>query len=239
VANDSRGAGGPSGVGGGHDAGGPGADSVESVRRRWGKLYTIVTAGGSSFLVLKDPSTAHLLKAGAELDGETLAALAGPAARTAGLTLAYRLLAMRDRTEHEIRAALGTEGIRTPEVVGDIVETLRRQGYLDDRRLAAGFLRFAEKHRPGGPHLARRKLRKAGVSEEIIEAEIREALPPGRERELAEALARKKLRGAKSREQAVRRVHGFLARRGFSESVVSAICSKILKGTFPGEDDDE
>jgi regulatory protein len=227
VANDSKG------------AGGPGADSVESVRRRWGKLYTIVTALGSSFLVLKDPSTAHLLKAGAELDGEALEALAGPGARTAGLTLAYRLLAMRDRTEHEIRAALAVEGIRTPEVVADIVETLRRQGYLDDRRLAAGFMRFAARHRPGGPHLARRKLRKAGVSEEIIEEEIREALPPERERELAEALARKKLRGAKSREQAVRRVHGFLARRGFSESVVSAICSKILKGTFPGEDDDE
>lgn len=214
-------------------------DSVESVRRRWGKLYTITTAHGSSFLVLKDPSTAHFLKAGAELDGEALETLVGPAARTAGLALAYRLLAGRDRTEHEIRVALGTEGIRTPEVVADIVETLRRQGYLDDRRLAAGYMRFAARHRPGGPHLARRKLRKAGVSEEIIEAEIREALPPERERELAEALARKKLKGAKSREQAVRRVHGFLARRGFSEGVVSAICSKILKGTFPGEDDDE
>jgi len=221
------------------EGGGLGADVVEGVRRRWGKLYTVTTSGGSSYLVLKDPSTAHLLKAGAELDGEALETLRGPGARTAGLTLAYRLLAMRDRTEHEIRAALAAEGIRTPEVVGDIVETLRRQGYLDDRRLAAGFMRFAARHRPGGPHLARRKLRKAGVSEEIIEEEIREALPPERERELAEALAVKKLRGAKSREQAVRRVHGFLARRGFSESVVRGICSKILKGTFPGDDDDE
>lgn len=216
-----------------------GADVVEGVRRRWGKLYTVTTANGSSFLVLKDPSTAHLLEIDAEIDGEMLEELAGPLARTAGLTLAYRLLAMRDRTEHEIRAALAVEGIRTPEVVADIVETLRRQGYLDDRRLAAGFMRFAAKHRPGGPHQARRKLRKAGVSEEIIEAEIREALPPERERELAEALARKKLKGAKSREQAVRRVHGFLARRGFSENVVRGICSKILRGTFPGEDDDE
>ncbi len=230
----------PKDAGGVHGANGAGgADVVESVRRRRGKLYTVTTTNGSSFLVLKDPSTAQFLKAGAELDGEALETLVGPAARTAGLALAYRLLAMRDRTEHEIRAALGAEGIRTPEVVAEIVETLRRQGYLDDRRLAAGFMRFAARHRPGGPHLARRKLRKAGVSEEIIEEEIREALPPERERELAEALARKKLRGATDRIKAVRRVHGFLARRGFSESVVSAICSKILKGTFPGEDDGE
>ena len=233
MANDPKG-------GGVHDADGVrGADVVESVRRRWGKLYTITTAGGSSFLVLKDPSTAQFLKAGAELDSEALETLGGPAARTAGLALAYRLLAGRDRTEHEIRAALGTEGIRTPEVVADIVETLRRQGYLDDRRLTTAFMQYAAKHRPGGPHLARRKLRKAGVSEEIIEEEIREALPPERERELAEALARKKRRGATDRIKAVRRVHGFLARRGFSESVVSAICSKILKGTFPGDHNDE
>ncbi len=232
MANDPKDAGGARGA----DSG---ADSVERVRRRWGKLYTVTCSSGSSFLVLKDPSTARFLEVGAPLDGEALETLGGPAARTAGLTFAYRKLAMRDRTEREIRAALGTEGIRTPEVVAEIVETLRRQGYLDDRRLAAGFMRFTAKHRPGGPHLARRKLRKAGVSEEIIEAEIRESLPSERERELAEALARKKLRGAGDRIKAVRRVHGFLARRGFSESVVGAICSKILKGTFPGEDDDE
>ena len=162
--------------------------------------------------MLKDPSTAQYLKAGAELDREALETLGGPAARTAGLTLAYRLLAGRDRTEHEIRAALAAEGIRTPEVVADIVETLRRQGYLDDRRLAAGVMRYAAKHRPGGPHLVRRKLRKAGVSEEIIEAEIREALPPERERELAEALARKKLKGATDR------VEGGAARARFSRA---------------------
>ena len=38
------------------------------------------------------------------------------------------------------------------------------------------------------------------MSEEIIEEEIREALPPERERELAEALARKKLKGATTEE---------------------------------------
>jgi len=146
---------------------------------------------------------------------------------------------VRDRTEREIRSALAKEGITTPEVVDEIVGTLRRQGYLDDRRLASHFVQYTVKHKPSGPRLLRRKLREAGVSDEIIDAEIREAIPPEREREVAEELARKKLRGVKDREKAVRRIHGFLARRGFSESVVSAICSKILKGTFPGEDDDE
>jgi regulatory protein len=220
-----------------HD--GEGVESVVSARRRWGKLYAVATSGGRRFLVLRDPLSEAFLEEGSALDQAALEMLAGPLARTAGLTLAYRLLGVRDRTRQEIRKALAKEGIETPEVVEEIVDTLRRQGYLDDRRLASHVVQYAAKHRPSGPRLLRRKLRDAGVADEIIEAELGEALPPEREREVAEELARKKLRGAKSREQAVRRVHAFLARRGFSERTVNAICAAILRGTFRGEHDDE
>jgi len=188
--------------------------------------------------VLRDPASERFLEEGTQLDREALEELAGPCARTAGMALAYRLLAARDRSEHEIRGALGREGILTPEIVDGIIDALRRQGYLDDRRLASHFVHDTVTRRPGGPHRIRRKLREAGVSDEIIEAEIREALPPEREREIAEALARRRLKGAKSREQAVRRIHGLLVRRGFSERTVNEICSAILRGVFPGEHDD-
>jgi SOS response regulatory protein OraA/RecX len=214
-------------------------ESVSSARRRWGKLYAVTTSAGRRFLVLRDPSSEAFLARGAVLDRDALEALAGPLARTAGLALAYRLLAARDRTRSEITRALAKEGIETPGVVADIVDTLRRQGYLDDRRLASHLVQYAARHRPSGPRLLRRKLRAVGVADEIIEAEIREALPGEREREAAEALARRKLRGAKSREQAVRRVHALLARRGFSDRIVNGICAAILKGTFRGEHDDE
>ena len=213
-------------------------DTITRSRRRWGKLHTVTTSSGRSFLVLKGPASERFLAEGTVLDRGALEELAGPLARAAGMAFAYRLLAVRDRSEHEIRGALGKEGILTPEVVDGIVDALRRQGYLDDRRLASLFVNETARRRPGGPHLIRRKLREAGVSEEIIEHELREALPPEREREVAETLARKKLRGAKTREQAVRRIHGLLARRGFNERVINAICSSILRGTFPGERDD-
>jgi regulatory protein len=194
---------------------------------------------GRTFLVLKDPLGERFLKTGAELTDEDVEQLAGPLARTAGMTLAYRLLGVRDRTEREIRGALEKEGIRTPEVVDDVVDTLRRQGYLDDRRLASSFVRFTLAHKPSGPHLLRRKLRAAGVRAEVIEEEIGEELPPEREREMALELARRKLKGAKDRQQAVRRIHGLLARRGFSERIVNDICAGILRGTITGEQDEE
>jgi regulatory protein len=213
-------------------------ESIIRVRRRWGKLYAVMTSNGVSYLVLRDPSSERFLNVGAALDRDSVEMLAGPVARTAGLALAYRLLAIRDRTEHEIRSALGKEGIRAPEVVGAIVGALRRQGYLDDRRLASHFVQYTVKRRPSGPCLIRRKLRVAGVSEEIIEAEIRETLPSDREREIAEELARKKMRGVTDRAKAARRIHGFLSRRGFSQRTVNSICSAILRGAISGEHDD-
>ena len=214
-----------------------GAETIATVRRRWGKLYTVTTSGGRKHLVLRDERTERFLEEGATLARGDDELLAGPAARAAGLALAYRLLAGRDRTEREILGALAREGITASAVVGDIVVTLRRQGYLDDRRLASRYVRYAAQRRPSGPHLLRRRLREAGVGDDIIEEELRAALPPEREREVALDLALRKLRGAKDRVQAVRRVHGYLARRGFSERVVSSICAAILRGALPGEDE--
>lgn len=212
-------------------------ETIASIRRRWGKLYTVTTSGDRRFLVLRDGSTERFLEQGAPISLDDLDTLAGPAARAAGLALAYRLLAGRDRTERAIRSALAKEGVAAPEVVGDIVVTLRRQGYLDDRRLASHYVRYAATHRPAGPHLMRRRLRAAGVDDDIVEEELRGAMPPEREREIAIALARRKLAGATDRARAARRIHGFLARRGFSERVVSSICAAILKGALPGEDE--
>jgi len=214
-------------------------ESVVRVRRRWGRLYAVTTSRGRSFLVLRDPSSERFLAEGIVLGPEDVQVLEGPLARAAGITLSYRLLAARDRTEREMRRALDKESIRTPEVVDDIVGALRRQGYLDDRRLASHFVGYMAQHKPSGPHLVRRKLREAGVSEEIIEVEIHESLSREREREMAEELVRRKLKGLKDREKAVRRIHGFLARRGFSDSVVSDICSRILRGKISGEHNDE
>jgi len=218
---------------------GAASESVAEVRRRWGKLYSVRTSSGRTFLVLKDALGERYLKTDTALAAEDLETLAGPLARTAGMALAYRLLAARDRTEREIRSALEKEGIVTPEVVGDVLDTLRRQGYLDDRRLASSFVRFTLGHKPSGPHLLRRKLRAAGVREEVIEEEIGEDLPPERERELALGLARRRLKGAKDRAQAVRRIHGLLSRRGFSDRIVNDICAAILRGTISGENDEE
>lgn len=214
-------------------------DEVSEVRRRAGKLREIRTAGGRRFLVLSDTPADRFLETGRTLERDEVAELETELAIPAGMAYAYRLLAIRDRTERELRDSLASEGITRPPVVDEIIASLKRQGYLDDRRLASGYIRFTMEHRPSGPHLMRRKLRDAGVEESIIEEEMALALEGGYEVRAAERLAREKLRDGGDRKRDARRVHGFLVRRGFSSAIVNGICAGILRGEITGEDHEQ
>lgn len=211
-------------------------DTVTEVRRRAGKLREIRTFRGRRFLVLRESLTDRYLEIGTPLEKADIEKLETHLALSAGIAYAYRLLSVRDRTEREIRDALRAEGIIVSDVVDEVIRSLKRHGYLDDRRFAAEYIRFMLEHRPSGPHLLRRRLRHVGVDEGILEEELAKAISPDLERRAAERLARIKLRGEAKKERGVRRVYGFLSRRGFSSFVVNDICARILRGEIHGED---
>ena len=200
------------------------------VRRRGGFLREIRTSRERRFLVAASPAVERFLEVGTALSGRDLEELSGPVARSAGLELSYRMLSRRDRTEWEISSALAGEGIGDPAIVGDIIHTLQRQGYLDDRRLSEGFVRYTMQHRPAGPHLLRRKLRNRGVGEDIVESVVHDAFAGAGEREIAVKLALRRFDPRLERARAVRRIHGLLTRRGFTAGVVNDICAMILRG---------
>jgi regulatory protein len=144
-------------------------------------------------------------------------ALAHPAASDddplqAALGDAYRHLAMRDRTEAEIRACLSRRG-HTPDVAGQAVAELRRQGYVDDARFAR---RFAEDRRAldgwGGDRI-RSRLAELGVPAELVDAAA--AWAPEEELAAAVDLLRRRLTRAPSDERERQRALGLLVRRGF------------------------
>ncbi len=213
-----------------------GHETVVEVRRRGGSLREIRTSRERRFLVVKSPAVERFLEVPTALSGRDLEELSGPIARCAGLELSYRMLSRRDRTEWEIRSALAGEGIENPAIVEDIVNTLHRQGYLDDRRLAEGFIRYTMQHRPAGPYLLRKKLRNLGVPEDIVESAVRDAFRDAGEREIAVELAARRFDPRQERTRAVRRIHGFLSRRGFTTAVVNDICAMILRRETRDED---
>ena len=134
-----------------------------------------------------------------------------------GLDRAFRYLSRRDRTVSEVRAHLLAK--ETPEaVVGEVVEELRVQGYLDDARYAQ---RFAEDRRNldgWGSERIERKLRSLGIDREEVAAAV---AAQGGDDELAAAveLLRRRFRVPPETDRDRERALGMLARRGYELEV--------------------
>jgi len=211
---------------------------VTGIRRKAGGLRRIETSSGGRYLVIKNAKTENLLETGREISEEEISLLKGALAEEAGMRLARNLLAIRDRTEWEIRDSLAREGVEKREVIDYIVETLADYGYLDDSRFAADFIRFRMARNPCGPALIRKKLLAVGVDDSVIGREVGRFFEDKDEVEVALKLVLKKFSPGEQRRRLVRRVNGFLTRRGFGAGTVNTICSRILrKELLAGQDE--
>jgi regulatory protein len=128
------------------------------------------------------------------------------------LDLAYRALAVRDRTESELRAFLERRRV-DPAAIDAAVAEVERVGFLDDARYAR---RFAEDKRElarWGSERIERDLRRRGVRDELIAAALAGHERPS-ELDVAVGLLAERvgaLGGDRDRDRAWR----LLVRRGF------------------------
>ena len=80
---------------------------------------------------------------------------------------ALDFLAVRPRSEHEVRDRLRRKGI-ADEDIARVRERLRQAGYLDDAAFARYWIEERARSRPRGPALLRQELRQKGVSSTVI-----------------------------------------------------------------------
>ncbi|MBN1885193.1 MAG: regulatory protein RecX [Candidatus Krumholzibacteriota bacterium] len=211
-------------------------DEVAAVRRRGGRVREVVTTGGRSYLVAELPGMGPLLVVGAPIGEAEERLLTGEAASAAARDIAQRLLAVRDRSEGEIRAGLASRGVSSPAAIEETLCWLRERGLVDDRRLALETARYLSGRKLDGPGKIRARLRRARVDDAAIDAAI-EALPRGWQLEAAETLARSRIAGPADR-RTVRRVSGLLSRRGYGGGIVGEICSRIMRGELKETNDE-
>jgi regulatory protein len=156
---------------------------------------------------------------------------------------ALRRLARRDHSEQELRRALLRQ--HEEEVVDRVVARLRRERALDDRRFAEAYSRSRLTRRGLGRQRIRQDLHRRGVPRAVVEAGLGEALADAPEGPVIDALARRYW-AAHTRDepaQRVRKLWGFLVRRGFPPGLVHERLRALwprwqeaLQGLEPGED---
>jgi len=212
-------------------------ERIVEVRRRWGKLFVVETSSGRKYLLIKEPEVERFLQYNYEVTGDDRAVLRR-ASFKAGLNLCYRYLAVRDRSEAEIKKLLRENGVTDEETIDNLIETLKSRGYCNDRKLVENYIDYVLRNRPSGPHAIRSKLSRLGIASQVIEEVISERIDKKLERKMATELALRKLGAASDRRKAVRRINDFLLRRGFSKYIVNDICSKVLRGEELEESDE-
>lgn len=143
---------------------------------------------------------------------------------------ALRLLAVRPRSATELTRRLRMKGYGE-DVAEKVIDRLRETGMIDDAAFAGMLARDRVRLRPQGSRRMADELRRKGVDEATARAAIRETLE-GEEtddRELARRAAAKwKRRAGEEPDRARRRLHGFLARRGFDGETIREVLDETL-----------
>lgn len=148
------------------------------------------------------------------------------------------LLSFRPRTAVELQRRLAQKGY-APDVVEPVVTSLTEMGLVDDAAFASTFVRDRVRLRPKGKRVLAQELRMKGVDPETAAGVIEEVLE--REEvsdvELArQAAARWRPRSGEDPLRARRRLHGFLARRGFGGDAIRAVMDETLADADSSED---
>jgi regulatory protein len=143
---------------------------------------------------------------------------------------ALRLLAVRPRSAAELARRLRMKGYG-PEIGEEVIGRLRELGMIDDAVFAGTLVRDRVRLRPQGARRLAGELRQKGVDDETARAAIRETMEgeSTNERELARRAAEKwRPRPDEEPARARRRLHGFLARRGFDAEVIREVVDERL-----------
>ena len=129
-------------------------------------------------------------------------------------TRAYSLLGYRDRSPSELRERLLAEGL-APAAVGDAVEVLLTDGYLDEVRFAESLAHRLVDGRGRGREAVRIELEAKGITGPVAREAMEACCPADGEPARALALARRLAVQVRSADLLASR----LVRRGFSTSV--------------------
>jgi len=131
-----------------------------------------------------------------------------------------RLLALRARTEAELRGRLAGRGFG-PQVVEAALAALRSLDLVDDGQFARAWVEARQATRPLGRRGLRWELMKHGIPASLAQEVVGAALDSEGELALALALGRKRLQGRQRPARAdLARLRRFLAGRGLEPEIV-------------------
>ncbi len=171
-----------------------------------------------------DRLVAGWLNTGQEISDEKITELKSADAREVAFQSALHLLKFRPRTESEIRSRLLKKSI-SPDVVEEVIERLKRNQMLDDRRFTIEWIENRSELKPRGRRLLEFELRNHGVEQEIIQDSLAEV----DDEQLAYQAAARRVRKYQELEWSEFRIKlaRYLSQRGFQYDTIRDVTNQI------------
>lgn len=172
------------------------------------------------------------LRTGQELSDEKIEQLQAEEARERAFQQAMLFLSYRARSESEIRQNLRKHEIPEP-VIEQTLERLRQAGLANDNQFARAWVENRTAFRPRSRLLMAMELRQKGLANEAVSAAV-EDVDDGA---LAYEAAQKRATRFKGLEwnEFRKKLSDFLARRGFSYSVIAPVVNRIWNEAHKAE----
>jgi regulatory protein len=213
-----------------------------SAKRGGSERLAVYLDGVRAFEVASEVALASGLRQGVELSPDAVESLLADDAPYRARERALKLIALRDRTAHELKARLERAGF-APDVSEGAITWLRALGYVDDAAFATRY--SAARLRSGwGERRVASELLRLGVDRGLVQAALREArgqapddeeAQPGLDAVLDLARRRFAAQFVADPEAAERRLAGFLARRGFDWDTIHAVARVLRREPVDGD----
>ncbi|MCY4402201.1 MAG: regulatory protein RecX [Candidatus Poribacteria bacterium] len=170
------------------------------------------------------------LRVGLEIRAEVIEKLITADEAMRAKKYALDLLSNDIFSKSQMTKQLEREGFRE-ENIDIIITELIVAGHIRDRQYAEKWVQRRLKSNPRGRKLLRQELVDKGVDKETAEQVLSEVKTEVEEK-LAHQIAKKraKMYTKLPNDTAKRRLHGFLARRGFDSDIIMSVIDQVLKG---------
>jgi len=185
--------------------------------------------GKFAFTVKLNVVAKFRLREGLELSLDQITGIEQGEIRQECLDKALKLLGGRLHSHSELKRKLFRQEY-SPATIDEVLDDLKRLGYIDDQRFAKTKALSAAQHKHHGPRRAMMELMKAGVKRDVAEGAVGEVYESNDNIAAARQLAQKQAARLKKLDPQVakRRLAGMLQRRGFDYDAIRPVIDEII-----------
>jgi len=169
------------------------------------------------------------IREGLTLSPEQIEAIEQGEIRQECLDRAMKYLTGRLHSRNELHKKLHRQEY-SPALIDEVLDELKRLGYIDDARFAKTKALSAAQHKHHGPRRAMMELMRSGVKRDVAENAVGEVYESSDNIAAARQLAQKQAARLKKLDPQVarRRLAGMLQRRGFDYDAIRPVIEDVL-----------